>query len=88
MTTALKDAFEGKKYPQIRTIILPNCAHHILRACPEVRDVTCNEDDGGKLLTPMTKECRNVESIEGIYLNSDQLVKSESRFLDFNILPR
>lgn len=77
MMTPLKEAFEGKRYPQIRAIILPSCAHAILRACPEVRDVTCNEDDGSKLLTPMTKECKHVESISGIHLHTDQMVRSE-----------
>ena len=68
MTMTLKGMFEGKRYPQIRTIILPTCAHYILRACPNVVDVTCNEDDGSQLLSAMAKECRHVELIEGISL--------------------
>ncbi|KAG8720875.1 hypothetical protein FRC09_008842 [Ceratobasidium sp. 395] len=53
MTTALKDAFKGSTFPSIRTVIMPNCAHEILRCCPGVESVTCNEDDGGKLVSAL-----------------------------------
>ena len=77
MTTALKDAFHSKQYPQIRTIIVPSCAHNILRACPNVVDVTCNEDDGSKLLTAITKECKKVEVLDGFRFYSEAMVKRD-----------
>jgi len=50
MTTPLKNAFEGFSYPWIKTVILPSCAHNILRCCPGVISVTCTEEDGSKLV--------------------------------------
>ena len=67
MTTALKNSFEGKQYPQIRKIILPSCAHNILRACPQAREVICNEDDGSKLITAIASACKNVESLHYVH---------------------
>ncbi|CAL1707384.1 unnamed protein product [Somion occarium] len=66
MSTALKDTFESKRFPQIRTIILPSCAQSVLRACPEVRHVTCNEDNGGELVTAILASCKKVEILRGI----------------------
>jgi len=73
MTTALKNAFSSYSYPSIRKIILPTCAHNILRSCPGVRDVTCNEDDGGKLITAIIASCPKVERIARIYKESMML---------------
>ena len=86
MTTALKDAFHSKRYPQMRTIIVPSCAHNILRACPNVVDVTCNEDDGSKLLTAITKECKKVEILDGFRFYSEAMVKRESVVFSPSIL--
>jgi len=66
MTTTLKEAFEGHTFPRIRNVILPSCAHNILRCCPEVRQVVCNEDDGGKLITAIRRGCKKVEGFHGI----------------------
>lgn len=77
MTTSLKNAFEHISLPQIRAIILPSCAHNILRSCPNIQDLTCNEEDGSKLISAMTKSSRNVEVIDGIYIY-EALVKSRS----------
>lgn len=41
----------GLKYttlPQIRTTILPSAAHHILRHCPNIEDLTCSPDGPNK----------------------------------------
>lgn len=67
MVSLLKDAFANEKCPQIRTIVLPGLAHGILRACPEVRDVTCNDALGSQLLlSAIDTECRKVEIVAGI----------------------
>ena len=66
MTTPLKTYFEGRALPQIDTIVLPNWAHNVLRACPEVRHVTCSGDDGGKLVSAIGASCKNVEVLLGI----------------------
>ncbi|KAG8785220.1 hypothetical protein FRC12_017832, partial [Ceratobasidium sp. 428] len=68
MTTALKDAFKGSTFPSIRTVIMPNCAHEILRCCPGVESVTCNEDDGGKLVSALLEAgCSKLQAVRGLY---------------------
>ena len=37
----LRKALEGIRLPQIMTLILPSMAHHLLRHCPNVDDLTC-----------------------------------------------
>ena len=80
LTTVLKNEFEGMHYPQIRTIALPTCAHHILRACPNVVDVTCNEDDGSQLLSAMHKVCKDVEVLEGFPMSSASVINRKLTF--------
>jgi len=65
MTTKLKRAFEGKTIPSIRTVVLPTIAHHILRSCPNVVDVTCNVGDGSQILGTIASKCPKVERISG-----------------------
>ncbi|EDR09179.1 uncharacterized protein LACBIDRAFT_296541 [Laccaria bicolor S238N-H82] len=65
MTSSLKSAFEGRTFPSVRTAVVPNDAHSVLRSCPEVRRVICNLGDGSTLVSAMAKECREVEVIEG-----------------------
>lgn len=66
MTTILGTSFENRTLPQIRRIVLPSCAHNILRACPEVREVVCIEEDGSKLVGAIAKACKHVELVQGI----------------------
>lgn len=66
MMTPLKNAFEKVSLPQIKTIILPTCAHNVLRSCPNVAELTCNEHDGGKLVNALIKaSIHGVEVIRG-----------------------
>lgn len=37
----LRNALNGIKLPQIKTLILPSMAHCLLRHCPDVDDLTC-----------------------------------------------
>jgi len=70
MTTAIKNAFEGHKFPSVRTVIMPSCAHEILRCCPGVEDLTCNEDDGSKLIGALTAaKYTNLKMLRGISPN-------------------
>lgn len=50
----LRKALRGLKLPQIRTLILPSTAHHILRHCPNVDNLTC---------TPFRPDGEFVESL-------------------------
>jgi hypothetical protein len=73
MTTAIKTAFEGHTFPSVRTIIVPSCAHEILRRCPGVEDLTCNEDDGSKLIGALASaKCGNLKTLRGISPNKTQ----------------
>lgn len=75
MTTAIKVAFVGVVLRGVRNVILPSCAHEILRCCPKVEDVTCNEDDGSKLVGALAAtKCTELRTIRGINL-TDTLSK-------------
>ncbi|KDN38685.1 hypothetical protein RSAG8_09360, partial [Rhizoctonia solani AG-8 WAC10335] len=76
MTTALKVTFGGKVFPTIQKVILPTCAHEILRCCPEVREVICNEGDGGRLVGALVyNECKKLEVLRGVYAAGPILMK-------------
>ncbi|KAF9444616.1 hypothetical protein P691DRAFT_807122 [Macrolepiota fuliginosa MF-IS2] len=66
MTTMLKSHFENHTFPAVRTIIVPDHGHEILRCCTEVRKVVCNDGNGSKLVTAIAKCCPKVEVVEGI----------------------
>jgi hypothetical protein len=84
MTTAIKTAFEGHIFPSVRTIIVPSCAHEILRRCPGVEDLTCNEDDGSKLIGALAwAKCGNLKTLRGISPNKTQAKRT---FLSSNPL--
>ena len=69
----LNEVFEGKNYPQIRTVILPVCARELLRACSNVRDVTCSGYEDGILLKVINENCRHVEALEGFQIYAGSL---------------
>ncbi|KAG5652933.1 hypothetical protein H0H81_003009 [Sphagnurus paluster] len=67
MTTVLKNAFQGSIFPSVRTVVLPDYAHEILRCCPNVRRVICTHKDGTKLISAIAKhKTRTLEVLEGI----------------------
>ncbi|KAJ7276667.1 hypothetical protein C8J57DRAFT_1061394, partial [Mycena rebaudengoi] len=66
-------AFEDIELPGVHTIILPSTAHAILAACPNVRDVSCNEEDGEKLFDTLIKCCLDVERLQGFQLTTTKL---------------
>ncbi|KAH7922308.1 hypothetical protein BV22DRAFT_1037638 [Leucogyrophana mollusca] len=76
MTTALKQAFEGRTFPTVRKIVLPSCAHEILRCCSGVEDVACNEDSGSTIIGAIVKgNCTDVRKLIGISAPIKRLVK-------------
>ncbi|KAF8679868.1 hypothetical protein RHS04_04806 [Rhizoctonia solani] len=67
MTSILKSYFEGNVFPTIQKVVMPTCAHEILRCCPGIREVTCNEGDGGTLVSALVSAgCSSLEVLEGI----------------------
>ena len=75
MATALKNAFQRRSYPQIRKVVMPSVAHHILKCCPEVREVVCTQEDGRKLITALKAgHCSKVEVLEG-FIPDDPMMK-------------
>lgn len=65
MTTKIKNAFEEVIMPSVRTVVLPTAAHHLLRSCPNVEDVTCTLGDGSQILGTIASKCPRVERISG-----------------------
>ena len=76
MNGDLITAFAGLRLPSVRTIRLPTHAHRVLRCCPEVRRIICIGGDGGKLLTAITKVCKNVEVLEGFELHEKYMKRN------------
>ncbi|CCO34711.1 hypothetical protein BN14_08818 [Rhizoctonia solani AG-1 IB] len=67
MTSILKTHFEGCTFPTIQKVVMPTCGHEILRCCPSIQEVTCNEGDGGTLVSALVSVgCSNLEVMEGI----------------------
>ncbi|KAI0790800.1 hypothetical protein C8Q75DRAFT_806180 [Abortiporus biennis] len=66
IATALKDAFSHVDLPQIHTLILPDCAHDILRSCSGARNITCNEHDGEKLLDTIYDSGLDIQSLRNV----------------------
>ncbi|KAJ6480252.1 hypothetical protein C8R45DRAFT_350224 [Mycena sanguinolenta] len=65
--------FRNIQLPTVQTIILPSHAHGILRACPNVRDVSCNEEAGEKLLDTLIQHCPKVGRIQGFEITDEVL---------------
>jgi hypothetical protein len=75
MTTAIKTAFKGHTFLSVRTVVVPSCAHEILRRCPGVEDLTCNKDidDESKLIGALASaKCGNLKTLRGISPNKAQ----------------
>ncbi|KAJ2919464.1 hypothetical protein MD484_g962, partial [Candolleomyces efflorescens] len=66
ITTPLKDAFTGLDFPSVETIVLPTQAHQVLRCCPNVKKVVCNDGDASQLISAVKAKCKDVEVFEGI----------------------
>ncbi|RXW19550.1 hypothetical protein EST38_g6304 [Candolleomyces aberdarensis] len=66
ITTPLKEAFTGLNFPSVQTIVLPTQAHQVLRCCPNVKRVVCNDGDASQLISAVKAKCKDVEVFEGI----------------------
>ncbi|KIJ07853.1 hypothetical protein PAXINDRAFT_102780 [Paxillus involutus ATCC 200175] len=76
MTTAIKNGFEGKRFPSVRKMILPSHAHEMLRCCPNVEEVICNEYDGSTIVGAIVKgDCKQVRVLKGVSAPLKRLVK-------------
>jgi hypothetical protein len=73
MSSALQVAqqLEGGAYLQIRRAVIPTCAHPILSARPEVRELSCNKDNGNELVGEVAKACREMEVFWELVSNID-----------------
>ena len=67
MTTAVKNGFEGKRFPSVRRISLPCSAHEIIKSCPNVEEVICTEGNGSTIIGSIIKgNCQQVRILKGI----------------------
>ena len=78
MTTAIKNGFQGVVLPKIRTLIIPEYCHEILRCCPRVTKVWCNRGDGSQLVRVISDYCKEVQEMRGFFPLDGKLVKSVS----------
>ena len=69
----LRNPFEGKTYPNIRTLVIQGYCHHILACCPNLRTLWCIRDDGKKLLSPILERCKALEEVRGFDLEEKHL---------------
>lgn len=64
----LKKLLYGRVLPSVRSVILPYGVYSILKFCPGVREVTCNDWTGAHLVRGLTEgKCDQVEVMRGIY---------------------
>ena len=73
MTSSLKSAFEGRTFPSVQTVVVPDHAYNVLRSCPEVRRVICNFGSGTALVEVIAKECNKVEVIEDFHTDEEMM---------------
>lgn len=74
----IKTAFKGYRFPQIRTVVFPTLAHHILSSCPQVRNVTCTGHHQDKVVNVIAKRCKKVEALCIMALSNDRLKSKPS----------
>ena len=88
MTTAIKNGFQGVVLPGIRTLIIPGHCHEILKCCPQVTKLWCNDGNGSKLVTVMAKYCKDVQEMRGFLPKDEKFVKSAlNKVLKIVLLP-
>lgn len=66
MGSALRIAFDGQVFPQIKTVGVPLYGHHILKCCPNVTRVF-SYGPSAKLIATIAKHCRQLEEFYGFY---------------------
>ena len=67
MTTAIKNGFQGKRFPSVRRITLPCSAHEIIKSCPNLEQVRCTDGDGSTIIGSLIKgKCQQVRVLKGI----------------------
>ncbi|KAF8548476.1 hypothetical protein OG21DRAFT_1516237 [Imleria badia] len=77
MTTAIKNTFEGKRFPSVRRISLPCSAHEIIKSCPNAEEVICTEGNGSTIIGSIIKgDCQQVRDLKGISAPLTRLVKA------------
>ncbi|KAF8126616.1 hypothetical protein EV363DRAFT_1337907 [Boletus edulis] len=75
MQTAIKNAFRGKRFPSVRRISLPSCAHEIIKRCPNLEEVICVDEDGNKIIQSIVEgKCHQVRILKGISAPLTRLV--------------
>jgi hypothetical protein len=75
ITPAIRDGLQGVVLPEIRTLIIPGHCHEILKSCPQVTKVWCNNGNGTKLVGVIAKYCKQVQEMRGFKADT-KLAKS------------
>ncbi|KAF5330541.1 hypothetical protein D9619_005233 [Psilocybe cf. subviscida] len=66
MGSALRIAFDGHVFPQIKTMGVPLYGHHILKCCPNVTRIF-SYGPSTKLIGTIAKYCQQLEDFYGFY---------------------
>ncbi|KAF8129172.1 hypothetical protein EV363DRAFT_1417716 [Boletus edulis] len=56
--SAIKDGFEGKRFPSMRRISLPFSAHEIIESCSNIEEVICTFGHGSTIVGSLAKGSR------------------------------
>ena len=84
MTTAVKNGFEGKRFPSVRRISLPCSAHEIIKSCPNVEEVICTEGNGSTIVGSIIKgKCQQVQVLKGIFVPVIRTLHRYQRMTEF-----
>jgi len=74
LTTSIENGLQGVVLPGIRTLIIPEHCHAILKCCPQVTKVWCNHGDGSELVEVIAKYCKEVQEIRGFSPDVEEVV--------------
>ena len=88
MPNIIKKAFSDDiLLPSVQTLIIPAVCHELLKRCPNVERVWCNQGVGNKLLTVIRDSCKRVVEVKGFRCeeNTDSIKRTLPPISLFNL---
>ena len=86
MTTLLKGWFKNHSFPNIQTVVLPSCAHEVLRSCTGARCVIPIDVSPSKLVLAIRAWCPKVESLSNFRPDAALIKREYSRAIYLHCL--
>lgn len=82
----IREEFKKRRFPEIRTIVVPSLACPILQACPKARIVSFVEaGQCSDCLGYLMRSCTKVEELNGIMLNDFSIAEGKSFLVFFQL---